>query len=187
MKKFIIPLLVAVGTLVIGSFAFASGNFLTMVAKFAGVEVANKLESNGELRPDFTSIDGVLGAGAHSQSSKQAKTQSWTSQTATSSISNPESATIILDKVFFFAQGNGSPATTAIHMAISNDGTLASTDLTVSSTFAGGSAYSYASTSTWPTALSRILTSTQSVICYTESGTTPSTTLGACGIEYYKP
>lgn len=182
MNKKIIAALVGVGVIAIASAALASETFMTQIARFAGIEVANKLESNGSLNPD--SDQAILGATVHSQTVKQDQTQSATTLIATTTLQNTDSSDRVIDKVVYFASTTANAAATIARIALSSDGIAATTGLSVSTTVSSN-AVTYVATSTFGTASQRVWTSGSYVICYTDAAV--STTAGFCSVEYYKP
>lgn len=188
MTKNIRIILTGLAVLVVALFgvnlAKAQGSFWDRVAQVLGNALADKIEIPSEVR--FTGSSPVFGAAGDINRTARVISKSISSRTATTSVQMP-SVTTTIDRVIFFAQGDGTTVTSAIHMALSTNSTTVGTDLTVSSTFAGGSAFSWATTSTFPTISQRQAAPNSWVLCYTEDGQTPTTTQGYCAVEYFVP
>ncbi len=142
-----------------------------------------------------TQEPGFVGAGAHSQSVKQAATAPLTSNAVTTTVfTNNTSGEVILDKVSFFASSTAPgflTATPTLSFAISADGTNVTTNLAFfpNAVVAGGwstTTVTYVATSTFSNPSLRRVPAGSSVLCFSSAGTV-TTTQGYCSAEYTVP
>lgn len=182
-KNYIIALAVVIAVLFgAGVVNAAPGNFWDKVAEIVGLKIAEKVQV-----PNFDALDEELGAAGDINNSPRVIVKSRSTGTATTSVQLP-AYPVVIDRVFFSAQGDGTTVTTSIHIGLGTTSSTVGTDLSVSSTFAGGSGYTYAASSTFPTIGTRYAATSSYVLCYTSDGvtqTSPSSTAGICGVEFW--
>jgi hypothetical protein len=182
-------LVLILGGLSVSSVARAGQAFWDRAADAFGINLSNRAQlppelSGQEAQPQQEERTGA--AGDINQSPRMI-VKSRTSGTVTTTVQLP-AYPVVIDRVFFSAQGDGTTQTTSIHMGLGTVSGVVATDLSVSTTFGGGSAYTYVATSTFPTVSQRYPATSSYVMCFSSDGTAataPSSTSGICGVEFW--